>query len=172
MLRRWREGCHASAQLWHSLQALGYTHSGRTVSRFLTQLRRAAEAGRPPEQHQSPVTRPQGPSPRAVSLVIVGPAAKRTTEEQTYLDQLWCLDTLLARTNQLTQRFLTILRERHGHELDAWIASLVVSGIDDLARFARGLQDDQAAVKAGLTLEGSSCLSRHSRRCSAPEKLS
>jgi transposase len=30
-----------------------------------------------------------------------------------------------------------------------------VSGIDDLARFARGLQDDQAAVKAGLTLEWS-----------------
>jgi transposase len=155
LLRRWREGCRDSAQLWHEIQALGYTHSARTVSRFVTQLRRAAEAGRPPEQHLSPFTRPQGPSPRAVSFVIVRPAAKRTSEEQTYLEQLWNLDTPLAQTNELTQRFLTILRERQGHELDAWIADVLQSGIDDLARFARGLQDDHAAVKAGLTLEWS-----------------
>jgi transposase len=155
MLRRWREGCRDSAQLWREIQALGYTRSARTVSRFVTQLRRAAEAGRPPEQHHSPFTRPQGPSPPAVSFVIVRPAAKRTSEEQTYLEQLWNRDTPLAQTNELTQRFLTILRERQGHELDAWIADVLVSGIDDLARFARGLQDDHAAVKAGLMLEWS-----------------
>ncbi|HEY3230833.1 MAG TPA: transposase, partial [Roseiflexaceae bacterium] len=113
------------------------------------------ETGRPPEQQLSPFTRPQGPSPRAVSFVVVRPAAKRTSEEQMYLDQLWPLDTTLAQANELTQRFLTILRERQGQELDAWITDVLVSGIDNLARFARGLQDDMAAVKAGLTLEWS-----------------
>jgi hypothetical protein len=118
LLRRWREGCGDSAQLRREIQALGYTHSARTVSRFVTQLRRAGEAGRPPEQ-LSPFTRPQGPSARAVSFVIVRPAAQRSTEEQTYLDQLCQSHTIIAGANALTQAFLTIVRERRGADLDA-----------------------------------------------------
>jgi transposase len=34
-----------------------------------------------------------------------------------------------------------------------WMAEATHSGIDELARFARGLQEDLAAVTAGLTLE-------------------
>jgi transposase len=36
--------------------------------------------------------------------------------------------------------------------LEAWITEATHSGIDELARFARGLQDDLAAVTVGLTL--------------------
>jgi transposase len=61
LIRRWREGITASMRLWRELQALGYTHSARTVCRFITQLRRAADVGLPPESQGSPYTRPQGP---------------------------------------------------------------------------------------------------------------
>ena len=54
LIRRWRERGANSAQLWHEIQALGYTHSARTVGRFITQLRRASEAGLAPEAQGSP----------------------------------------------------------------------------------------------------------------------
>jgi transposase len=61
----------------------------------------------------------------------------------------------VARANQLIQAFLAIARERRGQDLEAWMAEAARSGIDELARFARGLKDDVAAITAGLTLEWS-----------------
>jgi transposase len=152
LLRRWRESGADSRQLWREIQTLGYTHSARMVGRFITRLRRAADAGHPPEAPRSPYTRPQGPSARAVSFVMVGQAAKRSAEAQTYLDQLCQMDARLTRAYQLTQAFLAIVRERRGRDLEAWIMAATDSGIAALARFARGLREDLAAVTAGLSL--------------------
>jgi hypothetical protein len=60
LIRRWRETWADSAQLWGEIRALGYTHSARTVSRFITSLRRASEAGQAPEAQASPYTPPRG----------------------------------------------------------------------------------------------------------------
>jgi transposase len=155
LIRRWRESGADSRQLWREIRTLGYTHSARTVCRFITRLRRAADAGHPPEAQRSPYTRPQGPSARAVSFVMVCQAAKRSAEAQTYLDQLCQLDARITRAYRLTQAFLAMLRERRGSDLVAWITAATDSGIDALARFARGLQEDLAAVTAGLTLSWS-----------------
>jgi transposase len=155
LIRRWRETQVDSMQLWREIQALGYRHSARTVCRFITRLRRAADAGHAPEPQGSPYTRPQGPSARAVSFAMVGPAATRSAEAQTYLDQLCAMDASMARAHGLSQAFLAMVRERRGSDLETWIAETMQSGIDALARFARGLQEDLAAVTAGLTLEWS-----------------
>jgi transposase len=155
LIRRWRESGADSRQLCREIQTLGYTHSARTVCRFITQLRRASEAGRPPETQASPYTRPQGPSARAVSFAIVCPAAKRSREAQMYLAQLCQMDTRIARAYTLSQAFLLLIRERQGHALWAWMVEATDSGIAELARFARGLQDDLVAIKAGLTLDWS-----------------
>jgi transposase len=45
------------------------------------------------------------------------------------------------------------MRERRGDDLEAWRAEATHSGIDALARFAQGLQDDLSAITTGLTLE-------------------
>jgi transposase len=155
LIRRWRESGAHSRQLWREIQTLGYTHSARTVRRFITRLRRAADAGQPPESQRSPYMRPQGPSARAVSFVMVCPATKRSREAQTYLDQLGQVDTSMARADALSQAFLAIVRERRGEDLEAWMSEAMHSGMAELARFARGLQDDLIAIKAGLTLEWS-----------------
>jgi transposase len=152
LIRRWRESGADSRQLWREIQALGYTHSARTVGRFITRLRRAADAGHPPESQGSPYTRLQGPSARAVSFVMVSPAAKRSAAAQTYLDQLCQMDADIARAQGLTQSFLALVRAHRGSDLEAWITAATASGIDGLARFARGLREDLAAVTAGLTL--------------------
>jgi transposase len=155
LIRRWRESGANSMQLWREIQALGYTHSARTGCRFITRLRRAGEVGGAPEMESSTYTRPQGPSARAVSFAMVCPAAKRSRKAQTYLDQLCQIDVDLAQAYALSQAFLTMVRERRGDHLEAWMAEAIRSDIDALARFARGLQDDLPAIKAGLTLEWS-----------------
>jgi AcrR family transcriptional regulator len=55
LIERWRQsgGRVDGMQLWREIQAQGYRHSARTVTRFVTELRRASEAGRPPEVEQS-----------------------------------------------------------------------------------------------------------------------
>jgi transposase len=155
LIRRWQESGADSRQLWREIRALGFAHSARTVCRFITRLRRASEGGYAPEVHASPYTRPPGPSARAVSFVMVCPAAHRSDDAQRYLDQLWQVDARIARAHGLSQAFLTMVRERRGADLEAWMAEAMHSGIDELARFARGLQDDLMAVNAGLTLEWS-----------------
>jgi transposase len=155
LIRRWRESGADSRQLWREIRALGYTHSARTVCRFITRLRRAADAGHSPESQRSPYMRPQGPSARAVSFAMVCQAVKRSAEAQTYLDQLCQMDASIMRAYGLTQAFLAMVRERRGRDLDAWITAATDSRIDPLARFARGLQADLTAIKAGLTLEWS-----------------
>ena len=152
LIRRWRESGANSRQLWREIQALGYSHSARTVRRFIAQLRRAVDVGHPPESQRSPYTRPQGPSARAVSFTMVCPAAMRSREAQIYLDQLCQLDAGMAQAHGLSHAFLAIVREHRGSDLEAWITATTDSGIEELARFARGLRDDLAAVTAGLTL--------------------
>jgi hypothetical protein len=120
LIRRWRESGANSRQLWREIQALGYSHSARTVWRFITRLRRAGEAGGSPELESSPYTHPQGPSARAVSFVMI------------------C--THIARAYAMIQAFLAIVRERRGNTLEAWMAKATRSGIEVLARFGRGLQ--------------------------------
>jgi transposase len=155
LIRRWHErGAHTDCvQLWREIRAFGSTHSARTVCRFITRLRRAADAGHPPELQGSPYTRRQGPSARGVSFAMVCPATKRSREAQTSLNQLCQMDGGIARAHGLSQAFLAMVRKHQGDDLEAWMAAATSSGIDALARFARGLQDDLVAIKAGLTLQ-------------------
>lgn len=53
----------------------------------------------------------------------------------------------------LTQDFLQMLRKREGERLDMWLASVHESGLPELESFARGVEQDKAAVQAGLTLQ-------------------
>ena len=152
VIQRWRAGCTDSMQLWRELQALGSSHSARTVSRFITRLRRASAAGWAPETQTSPYTRPQGPSARAVSFTWVCPEVKRTQDAQLYVAQLIQADPAIAQAYTLSQAFLALVRERRGDALAAWMTEATTSGLEALARFAQGLQEDLAAITAGLTL--------------------
>jgi transposase len=152
VIQRWREGCTDSMQLWRELRAQGYAYSSRTVSRFVTRLRRASEAGWAPETQASPYTRPQGPSARAVSFTWVCPEVKRSQDAQLYVDQLRQVDQAIGQAYTLSQAFLALVRERRGDALEALITEAAASGIEALARFAQGLREDLAAITAGLTL--------------------
>jgi transposase len=52
----------------------------------------------------------------------------------------------------LAQAFMQMIREHTGQQLDTWISSVEASRLPELESFAKGIQQDKAAVIAGLTL--------------------
>ena len=81
------------------------------------------------------------------------PACERLTVR---LDRIMGRSEELTGLARLTRAFTALLRERRGDELRQWVEAVVASGIAELVAFARGLEQDWAAVVAGLTLEWSS----------------
>jgi transposase len=53
---------------------------------------------------------------------------------------------------RLTQDFLQMLRKREGERLESWLTQVHESDLPELESFAHGVEQDQAAVQAGLTL--------------------
>jgi transposase len=51
----------------------------------------------------------------------------------------------------LAQAFMQMIREHTGEQLDTWIHSVEASHLPELESFAKGIQQDKAAVCAGLT---------------------
>jgi transposase len=52
----------------------------------------------------------------------------------------------------LAQDFATLVRQRQPEALDAWLPRATISALEVMRRFALGLSEDYAAVKAGVTL--------------------
>jgi transposase len=56
----------------------------------------------------------------------------------------------VARAEPLVQGFQTMLRERQVDQLEAWLKQAQGCGVRELRRFALGLRQDYAAVRAAL----------------------
>ena len=55
----------------------------------------------------------------------------------------------------LAQAFMHMIREQTGQQLDTWLSEVAASHLPELESFAKGIQQDKAAVVAGLTLPSS-----------------
>lgn len=149
LLKRWQEGCHNGRRLWREIRAQGFAYGESNVSRFLAPLRRAKRDGQPvipTHRRRQQLT----PTASHVAGLFLRRPEQLTSEEQRYLALLVAQDAHVAALHQLTRDFTTMVRERRGLELDAWLQSAEVAGIVPLRRFARGLSRDLDAVRAGL----------------------
>ena len=95
--------------------------------------------------------RPCRQAARRVASLFVQRREQHTDEQAAYLAQLCQSDMTIAAAYRVTQDFLSMVRERTGDRLDEWIAAAAGSEITEMRRYALGLRDDYAAVRAGLT---------------------
>ena len=79
-------------------------------------------------------------------------ADQRTAVESQQLTQLRAQPGELAEAITLTEDFVQLIRQRQGAQLDPWLERAAQSALGVFQRFAQGLRDDYAAVKAGMTL--------------------
>lgn len=59
--------------------------------------------------------------------------------------------TALKKAYTLLQDFLSMVHQREGKQLDAWLDRVAESGLPEIQSFAAGVEKDKDAVRAGLT---------------------
>lgn len=180
--RRWEEGCHRFEDLLAEIKAQGYSGNGYGLRRVLAVWRteQEREQGRvdKPLPKYARVSKaavsqnipsaayglessavigppPPAPSPRRVAWLLSRPAEDLNDEDRLYLGRLCELSPEIEQAQSLSQRFIRLMRERKSDDFDAWLGEAERSGIAEMKAFAKGLKQDYAAVKAGLTYEWS-----------------
>jgi transposase len=160
LIERWNQGCR-NAQLVHrELREQGYIGSDRPIVRYFAQFRSQKDARKfkpvdPATQIpvKAPPRRPTTAS--QVAHWITFKEEQRLDWQQKYLTQLCEADQEIREAYELIQEFTTMLRERQGELLDAWLQKAEERNIVELRSFAQSLKRDYDAVKAGLTLSWS-----------------
>lgn len=148
VLQRWQVGIHEAKQLYEEIQAQGFPGSVRMVQRFVQAL--AEQPKRSPLPPASPTDRF---SANDATWLFLRDPGDLMPEEQAELVVICQRSATAKQTYQLTQQFVTMLRQRQGQDLERWLAAVEASQIPELCQFARGLRRDKSAVVAGLTLE-------------------
>jgi transposase len=96
-------------------------------------------------------------SARKASIVMVKNSEDLTEKQQELLIHLRNFDREIEAAYQLSQEFVRMLRGRQGQNLEEWLKKVEqqvgLAQLQELGSFANGIRQDQAAVKAGLTLE-------------------
>jgi transposase len=147
---RWAEGCHNGMQLWREVCEQGYAGPRYRIWEVVQQLRQGLPAM--PASPETPAPRPRPPRPRQVAGIFLRRPTDRTAQEQQVLGQVIerCPDARVA--YDLSERFLSLMRERQAASLAAWLTDATQSGLPEFQRFASGLLTDQAAVVAAASL--------------------
>jgi len=152
--QRWEAGEHSATQLWHEVRAQGFRGGYRSVARVLAPWRqRKLGRKRGPKAQAVACTPPAPPAltARQMAYSLLRRPDKRTEEERTQLLQVQQVDPPLATLATHTEAFAQMVRARAAERLDPWLERVLASPWRELKRFAQGLRQDYAAVKAALT---------------------
>ncbi|MBE9108119.1 ISL3 family transposase [Nodosilinea sp. LEGE 07298] len=160
---QWNRGQQQTKALFHLIQQQGYPGSYSTLARYTHQLRQLPASGLPSPDSLNDLsgrgpapplsTSPQKPlSARRAAWLILQRPETRTAEDDSLLEQL-AQQPELSGAISLAQGFIDLVRQRLPSQLDDWLQAAKTSSIKAFQSFAKGLEEDYDAVKAGMTLE-------------------
>ena len=151
--QRWAEGCHNAQQLYREVRGQGYEGSACAVRRCVARWREEPAPTRRHAAASKPRPSVARPSTKRVSWMLWCEPADRDAEEQCLVEALCKRCPDVQRATDLAHAFARMVRERKHAELDGWIAQTHEAGAPrELATFADGLLQDEAAVRAALSL--------------------
>ncbi len=148
------------SQLDRELRSLGYKGSRRSLYRFVATFELASETSGEDSLEASDQQQ-DGPFPSEAALTLSVSQAtwlffRKETDldetEQQNLAHLRQAHPSIEKAYQLVSAFLQMLRERTGQHLSQWLTDAQESGLPELEPFVTGVQKDEDAVLAGLTL--------------------
>jgi transposase len=160
VLQWWQEGNRNGLQLYRELRAQGYKGSSKAMYRYLERLRtpQRSSLGVTPSQPQRPKGGLAEPAPlenfsaRRATWLFVRQLEDLDETQQRELALIRQASPSAEAAYRLVQAFVQMMRERSGHQLDAWLSEAEASRLPEFKSFAKGIQQDKAAVLAGLTL--------------------
>jgi transposase len=144
---RWREGCHNAQQLYGEIKVRGYKGQVKVLQAYLASWRKLL-----PEEIRRLQAVPEEvpPAPRTVSWWLLLEEEKLKKEEWDFVAEITSRQPVLRTVQQLTREFRRLLQARDEPQFDAWLAAVEESGRSEFQNFARGLQRDEAAVRAAM----------------------
>ncbi|MBW4541931.1 MAG: ISL3 family transposase [Myxacorys chilensis ATA2-1-KO14] len=155
VLEQWNGKQQNTKLLFEAIQHQGYRGSYQTVARYTHRLRQAQRQYRVQlgVQPQLPIRDLQQPplTARRATWIVMRRADQRTEVERALITDLTTQHPDLAAAIELTQSFTKLVRERLPQQLDTWLEQALNSSMVLFQRFAQGLKEDYAAVKASLT---------------------
>lgn len=138
---QWAAGCRKGAELWRRLKARGFRGSLRVVAEWATRRRRAEKAD---AQNLHRI-----PSARTIARLMTTGSDTLSKAETVTVAAIEAGVPTLVKAGEIIVEFHLMIRRRADAELSPWIerarASLVAS-------FARGVTNDEAAVRSAITL--------------------
>lgn len=153
--RFFQENCRNSLQIFREMQGRGYTGGSTVVVNYVTQLRQLI--GEPSTAGPVMRTKPTPlkaaiPSPKEIAWWFCLPQSRLTHKQQEDLERLREADNELREIYDLTQTFFRLIRDHAASQLTPWMERALQCKEPELRSFVRGLQRDEAAVRAGLEL--------------------
>ncbi|MGV4926600.1 ISL3 family transposase [Streptomyces sp. BHT-5-2] len=145
--QRWNEGCRDSAQLHAEIGALGFPGSIQTTRRYLRPFKSSATA--PPAPRVAP-------RPRRIVRRITTNPGNLPDEDALALKEIRAGCPELDAVTQHVRDFATMMRDKTGSELPAWMERVEHDDLPALHSLVNGLRRDQDAVIAGLSSSWSS----------------
>lgn len=149
--QRWQEGCHNGAQLLREVRERGYRGGYSRLRDYLLDGRHVPTVNEIPAGEKV--------SARQVAMWTLRRLCDRTAAQQAILDRLQILCEPFRIAFELTQQFLEMVRQSprgdQSAALRTWLTAAHRSSVTALSRFAASLQQDIAAVIAGLSLSWS-----------------
>ncbi|HEX2909930.1 MAG TPA: ISL3 family transposase [Chloroflexia bacterium] len=150
-----QEGVDNAKQLYREIVELGYTGCSSVVSAYVTQLRPLAEGIELTKKRVRTLPKAETkrlPSARQIRWWL-SLKPERLNEKQRQALALICQQVAeLGESYRLTQTFISMMGERQAAGLTQWISTAQCCGVDELESLARGLAQDEAAVRAGISL--------------------
>jgi transposase len=149
--RRWAEGCHNATELWHEIQAQGYSGGRSTMARFVATLRtQGTKYFRKTVGPRQP--KAKSPSPRQAAMLLSRRPEKLKPDEQQLLAKLNECCPEIPILYELAQDFAAVFRGKKSEALQTWIDDARRTGLPEIGRFCDGLLRDAAAVTAAVLL--------------------
>jgi transposase len=153
---RWDEGCHDAAQWTREIRAMGFGGTAVMVRRRVARWRRGerTQGCRPASRQHAPSVR--RPSSRRVCWWLLKGPAELKPEERALVQALGVRCPELKTSAELARAFAAMVRRLEVGRWEDRMTSAQGPGVaQELSVFAAGLGQDEAAVKAALSLEWS-----------------
>jgi transposase len=141
--RRWNNGCTNVSQLVNEIRDQGYRGSRRTVYRYLQPFRTTRTAPEPA---------PIPPTIRHVTGWIMRNPENLDDQDEQRLNAILARCPELEATRRHVGAFAHMIRDLRGDLLPEWMDRVRNDDLPALGSFVTGVQHDQAAVTAGLSL--------------------
>jgi transposase len=146
--RRWEQGCRNAARLFDELKASGFEGSYYMVRRRIAPWRRN-EANEATAKELGPASRLHF-SPRQMVRLLLKP--ELNDAERSLRQHLEAHDLTLKTAASLGRQLREMVRQRRAEDWQDWLRQVQHEATPaELRTFAKGLQDDEAAVRAALS---------------------